>query len=146
MASMAQMELPTFNLDCKQLEAIDIFSYPIDPDLKDHYHRLGRCVLKQLAIDLGLNEDSYEIKSLYGGPAVAGDISLHADHLYVDIGSTAVPAITARGLSQNCRVMYRYCRDRKDSFGGRNHWCLIEDLTDPVTRDAMRALARTASP
>jgi predicted transcriptional regulator len=136
-----QMEFTDFNLDCKYLQSADIHSYPIDTVVKDQYHKLGQKVLKQLARDLNLAEGTFDIRSNKAGIAVGGDITLHADHIYINICATSVTSSTVNGFSQHCRVMYRGCDSRTDYRGHRNLWAHIEELTDSRTLEAMRAIA-----
>ena len=82
-----------------------------NPELKKEYHRDAKRVLKEIAIALGLKAGSYEIRSNMGGIAVGGEITLHADFLYIQIGE----------LFDVKSFLVRSCDSRKDYTGGTNH-------------------------
>lgn len=77
-------------------------------------HRDGQAFLRRLALDLGLGTDERDIRSNLGGIAVSGEVTLHADRLYVQLSESCVGE---GGVS----VLYRSCQGRKDYSGGRNH-------------------------
>ena len=89
---------------------------------KQRFHRLGRSVLKALAEKLGLFPGTFDIRSNPAGIAGCGAVTLHGDWLYVDFGQTA--------LGPDWGFMFRRCRGRKDSCGGRNEWMRWETLLD----------------
>lgn len=82
--------------------------------LKKAFHREGRKFLRQVATDLGLEPDSYDLRSNPGGMAVSGEVTLHAEGIYIQLYQSAVGP---RGVS----VLYRSCRGRKDYSGGQNN-------------------------
>lgn len=87
---------------------------------KEKFHRLGKRVCRQIADAIGLQEGSFDIRSNKGGIAVSGEVTLHGEHIYIQ-------------LSQSCfgnrdRFMYRSCRDRRDYTGGPNRWMDWNDL------------------
>jgi hypothetical protein len=77
-------------------------------------HSTGRAFLRILARDLGLAAGTFEIRSNQGGVAVSGEVTLHADHLYVQISEFAY----GHG---GASVLYRTCNGRKDYTGGPNY-------------------------
>lgn len=89
--------------------------------LKAQLHRHGRVFLRSLAADLGLVPGTYEIRSNKGGPAVSGEVTLHAEHLYVQLFESCI----RRGVS----VMYRTCKGRTDYCGGTNHFTSVAALS-----------------
>lgn len=114
--------------DFTRLAKTDVASGEGDPNhenphsyAKLNYHRLGKRVLKAVAAELGLQSGTYDIRSNLGGPAVAGEITLHSDLLYIQF----------RGpMGQGLEVLYRSCKGRKDYSGGTNRWMRYDDLLD----------------
>ena len=94
---------------------------------KKAFHRDGKKFLASLANGLGLNPGAYEIRSNTAGPAVSGEVTLHTDHLYVQLGEFS----TRRGVS----ILYRSCKGRKDYTGGANNFCSCTELKDPATQE-----------
>lgn len=94
---------------------------------KKAFHRDGKKFLTSLATVLGLNPNAYEIRSNTAGPAVSGEVTLHADHLYVQLGEFS----TRRGVS----ILYRSCKDRKDYTGGHNNFGFCAELKDSATQE-----------
>jgi len=78
-------------------------------------HRTGRRFLRLLAQELGLAAGTFTARSNEGGIAVSGEVSLHADHLYVQLSESCVQA-------PGVEVMFRSCAGRQDYCGGVNHW------------------------
>ena len=89
-------------------------------DRKNEYHRLTRQYLAYIAKLLGLLKGSFEIRSNMGGIAVCGEITLHADDVYVQFGHEAMGLILART-----------CNGRRDFTGGRNQWISPGCIDDP---------------
>ncbi len=94
-----------------------------DADAKRAFHAEARKALRLLADALGLAAGSFDLRICAGGPAVAGEVILHADRLYVQVSV---------GSFGGHDVMFRRCRDRSDFCGKRNHWARIEELLDPA--------------
>ena len=92
----------------------------VQPEIKDKFHRLGREVAKEIASLLGLSPGSYEIRSNKGGIAVSGEITLHAEHLYIQF---------FRGE----RFLWRICRHNRDFSGLTNQWMSFDDLSNLET-------------
>ena len=113
--------------DFTQLAKTDVALGDGDPNhenphsfTKLKYHALGKRVLKAVAAELGLQSGSYDIRSNLGGTAVAGEITLHTDRIYIQLCEAM------NGLE----VLYRSCVGRKDYSGGGNHWMRYDDLLD----------------
>lgn len=83
--------------------------------VKLNFHRLGKQVLRAVAKEMGLQSGTYEIRSNLGGWAVSGEVTLHGEHIYIQ-------------LSQTVGVLYRSCRGRMDFTGGDNNWMEWEKL------------------
>lgn len=81
---------------------------------KLEYHRLGKSILKAIAKELGLQSGTYDIRSNLGGTAVTGEVTLHGEHVYIQLCESG--------------VMYRSCKGRKDYSGGYNNWMQVEEL------------------
>ena len=94
-----------------------------DAEAKRAFHAEARKALRALADALGLAAGGFDLRICSGGPAVAGEVILHADNLYVQVSV---------GSFGGHDVMFRRCRDRSDHIGERNHWARIEDLLDPA--------------
>lgn len=86
---------------------------------KKAFHLVGKSVMKAIADALKLPENSYDIRSNYGGIAVSGEITLHAENIYIQASVD-----NAAGGS----ILYRVCKGRQDYSGGGNHWMAISDL------------------
>ena len=94
---------------------------------KKRFHQAAKQYLKALAKELGLPATSYSIRSNPAGPAIAGEVVLHGEWLYVSIGGLAVfgPG-----------VLFRRCRNRQDYVGGTNQWRRFASLADLVNTAA----------
>ena len=95
-----------------------------DADAKRAFHAEARKAVRLLADALGLAAGSFDLRICAGGPAVAGEVILHADNLYVQVSV---------GSFGGHDIMFRRCRDRSDYCGERNHWARIEELLDPAS-------------
>lgn len=77
---------------------------------KQEFRKLGRRILKAIALQMGLNEGEYDIRWNPGGIACSGDHTLHTDKIYL-------------ALHDNYGTGYFYwrtCKGRKDYTGGTN--------------------------
>jgi hypothetical protein len=86
---------------------------------KAAFHKDGKKFLKQLATELALTPGSYDIRSNLGGIAVSGEVTLHAEHIYVQLAETARPG---------AQILYRHCQGRKDYCGGQNNMVSVKSL------------------
>lgn len=99
----------------KNLSDISIRDYSYaDPAKKDLLHSRAKMLLKELAASLKLEPGSFEIRSNKGGIAASGEITLHADNLYVQVYQ---PCVSPRLKLQ---FLIRGCRGRNDYQGLRN--------------------------
>ena len=83
-------------------------------------HRSTAAALRKLAAQMGLAKGAYDIRSNKAGDAVAGDVTLHGEAVYVQVGSP-------------CGILVRTCKGRKDYTGGPNHFFAPTDLLTPET-------------
>lgn len=94
-----------------------------DDDTKCEFHLRARRQLRRLADALGLAPGSFDLRSNKGGSAVSGEVTLHADHLYVQACQPAT--------GHDSGVLFRACEGRKDYIGGRNNFASLDLLNDP---------------
>jgi hypothetical protein len=66
-----------------------------DAKAKRLFHRHARAQLLKLAEALGLQPGEYDLRSNEAGIAVSGEITLHADRLYVQASQSAMAPIPA---------------------------------------------------
>lgn len=98
-------------------------SVSYDDAAKRTFHNRARRQLKQLATALGLVPGAYDLRSNQGGIAVSGEVTLHADHLYVQACQPATGHDTG--------VLFRTCQGRKDYHGGPNNFASLDLLNRP---------------
>lgn len=96
------------------------------------FHREAKRVLKQLADKLGLKPEEYDLRSNKGGIAVAGEVTLHTDTLYVQV---------YKSLFSKNDVMFRRCNGRKDYTGEANNFTHVTRLLDADFIRQLKALA-----
>lgn len=94
-----------------------------DLHFKDQFHRYAKQYLKDIAVNMGLGTNEYEIRSNKGGPGVLGEVILHTDHLYVCMGGSVSWGDKS--------FYYRTCKGRKDYTGGVNTFMKYKDLENP---------------
>lgn len=95
-----------------------------DAHAKQAFHREAKSALRIAARHLGLDPGEYDLRSNTAGPAVSGDIILHAEEIYI--------LVSIPGFGIGREVMFRRCQSRSDYHGGSNHFCDIAVLADPV--------------
>jgi hypothetical protein len=106
---------------------------------KQSFHRTARCRLRQLADILGWMPASYDLRNNQGGIAVSGEITLHHEHLYIQVSQPATGHDTG--------ILIRTCESRRDYHGGRNHFASLSLLDDlPALAERVRAVAGDAAP
>ena len=103
---------------------------------KRSFHATGRKRLKALAMALGLEAGSFDGRSNLGGIAVSGEVTLHGEHLYVQICQPATGADSG--------ILIRTCQGRKDYTGGRNNFLPLSwlDQTGALAGYCQRILDR----
>ncbi|QDU20586.1 hypothetical protein [Urbifossiella limnaea] len=88
---------------------------------KAEFHAVGRAVLRAVLGHLGVEGD---VRSCKGGPAVAGEVILHTEAVYVCL---TVP------YGGGLQFYYRTVKGRTDYCGGTNNWFTFERLAgDPL--------------
>jgi len=104
-----------------------------DEEQKRRFHSLARSRLKTLATELALPVDTYDIRSNKAGIAVSGEITLHHEQLYLQVGQF--------GLGSGHGILIRTCKGRKDYSGGPNHFVALTLLEDiPALAASVRAI------
>ncbi|MGE3874357.1 MAG: hypothetical protein AB7F74_15505 [Parvibaculaceae bacterium] len=93
-----------------------------DDAQKRRFHATARSRLKQLAAQLRLPPGTFEVRSNKGGIAVSGEITLHHDRAYVQVGQF--------GLSSGHGILIRTCESRSVYTGGANHFAALSLLDD----------------
>ena len=91
-------------------------------DGKKKFRKEATAFMKQLAYELDLNKKDYDIRWNPGGTAVAGDVTLHHERIYVTVGDCIGGML---GLA-------RSCKGRKDYTGGQNNPILTHHDWDHV--------------
>jgi hypothetical protein len=104
-------------------------------EAKRRFHSRARCRLRQLAAALGLSPAAYDLRSNRGGIAVSGEVTLHADRLYVQVSQPATGSDTG--------ILFRTCNGRTDYVGGRNNFASLDLLNAP---EALAHRIRAACP
>jgi hypothetical protein len=123
-AGLARHPLSEVPIMSKTSQAFD-FRRPVayDAEAKRAFHSHARRQLKLLANALGLPHGGYDLRSDQGGIAVSGEVTLHADRLYVQACQPATGHDTG--------LLFRTCRDRKDYCGGPNNFASLDLLNRP---------------
>ena len=93
-----------------------------DEQQKRRFHTTTRSRLKTLAAELALKPGSYDLRSNKAGIAVSGEITLHHDQVYIQVGQF--------GMSSGHGILIRACKGRKDYTGGANHFVALAMLDD----------------
>ena len=91
-------------------------------EAKEAFHKDGKTFLASVATALGLSNADYDLRSNKAGVAVSGEVTLHSDHLYLQLSESSIH----RGVS----LLYRSCSSRKDYTGHQNHFISAQDLRD----------------
>lgn len=89
---------------------------------KEHFLRETRRLAAQFATELALSPSQFDLRVNRGGIAGSGDVTLHADHLYVSLNAE---------IDFGCgrAFMFRGCRSRQDYTGLGNRWALWTDIS-----------------
>lgn len=104
-----------------------------DEQQKRRFHTTARSRLKKLAAELGLPSGSYDLRSNKAGIAVSGEITLHHDRAYIQVGQF--------GMSSGHGILIRTCKGRKDYSGGANHFVALTMLDNiPALAAAFRVI------
>jgi hypothetical protein len=106
-----------------------------DEKQKLAFHRAARTALKHLAVELGLESGSYDLRSNKGGIAVSGECVLHAEAVYIQANQSVM------GIDKG--LLIRSCKGREDYTGGPNNFAPLSMLDDPK---ALATLVRRIVP
>ena len=95
---------------------------------KTAFHKEGKAMLRKLAAQLGLEHGcDFRLTSNVAGPAVCGEVTLHADRIYIQLSESC----TQPGAD----ILYRTCKTRTDYSGGPNKYVTISEF---AKEDAQR--------
>jgi len=99
-----------------------------DLDVEDHaaspkvlMRRHGEKLLKYVAQSLGFEKGHFNLSYHPAGIAVSGDVTLHSDHLYLELNESSCGGV---------EILYRQCHGMKDSVGGHNYFKRVEHLLE----------------
>ncbi|RTL74570.1 MAG: hypothetical protein EKK35_24555 [Bradyrhizobiaceae bacterium] len=98
-------------------------SVAYDAEAKRLFHSRAKSQLRRVATALGLGPGSYDLRSNEAGIAVSGEITLHSDHLYVQVSQSA--------MGYHSGILFRTCKGRKDFVGGPNNFASLDLLNRP---------------
>lgn len=84
------------------------------PTFKVAFHEEWETRFRKVARDLGLKRQQYTVRSNKAGPAILGEVTLHSDSLYVQVGGSL--------SGQERKLMYRSCTSQSDYCGDTNHY------------------------
>ena len=98
---------------------------------KNRWLNAAREAARSVAEDLGLAPGTFEVRTCKGGSAVPGEVILHAESVYLCLG-TSMPGGDLVGFA-------RSCKGRKDYTGGVNR-----RLSTRMTFDKMVQVCREA--
>lgn len=94
-----------------------------DEGAKRVFHAEGRAAMRRLAEALQLADGSFEVRSNRAGPAVSGEVTLHADEVWVRL------SLDVWGAGRE--IAFRQVRGRDDHCGDRNRWASVDELLAP---------------
>ena len=106
-----------------------------EPHHKRRFHSAARTHLRHLAAELGFSPTSFDLRSNKGGIAISGEITLHHEHVYIQVCQPATRADSG--------ILIRTCEGRRDYTGGRNHFAPLSMLDDiPALAHLVRTVIR----
>lgn len=104
-----------------------------DDAQKTLFDSTARNRLRRLAAELGLPNGSFDLRSNKAGIAVSGEVTLHHDHVYIQVGQSC--------LGVGMGVLIRTCRGRRDFTGGMNTFAALAMLDDvPALAERVRRI------
>jgi hypothetical protein len=95
-----------------------------DPQAKRLFHAYARRQLMALAAALDFTPCAFDLRSNQGGIAVSGEVTLHADRLYMQASQPATGSDTG--------ILFRRCEGRCDYVGGVNNFASLDLLHHPA--------------
>lgn len=99
--------------------------------LKALMHSKGKTLMREIAKRMDPDFGDFTVRSNSGGIAVSGEVTLHAEHLYVMLSDSS----TGQGL----QMMYRSCASRKDCVGAQNNWVKLSDFSQEDRQERVLA-------
>lgn len=105
------------------LRTLAVRGVAYDEAAKRLFHAEGRIALRRLADALALAPDQFEVRSNKGGPAVTGEITLHADTLWIQL--------SLGPFGPGREICFRRVHGRDDHVGERNYWGSVSELLAP---------------
>ena len=109
-------------------------SAPYDEKHKNTYLRMARRFLIQLGKELGLDPNDCDVRTNRAGIAVAGDVTLHHERIYITLGDCV----------GGMYGLVRSCQGRKDYTGGQNN-PIMEHSTNEWLLKRCRELLQAAA-
>jgi len=95
-----------------------------NPKAKRAFHRAARVCLRRLATLLNFPLGSFDLRSNQGGVVVSGEITLHHEHVYVQVSQSC--------MGSDHGILIRKCEGRNDYTGGDNNFAPLRLLNDPA--------------
>ena len=105
------------------LKQLENKSFSYNETNKNQLHRAAAKALRNIAVNLGLQKNDFDLRSNKAGIAVSGEITLHTDKLYIQISESS--------LCKGIMVLFRTCNGRKDYVGGQNQYATVAELESP---------------
>jgi hypothetical protein len=103
------------------------------PEQKRRFHATARARLRKLAAALDFAPVSYDLRTNEAGIAVSGEITLHHEHVYIQVSQPFTGCDSG--------ILIRTCEGRRDYTGGRNHLAPLSLLDDvPALACRVRAV------
>ncbi len=100
------------------MNSSDITAYSDEgAEVKKTFHSKGKTMLKAIAKLLELSD--FDLRSNMGGIAVSGEITLHADNIYIQL---------CESCGSGVGILFRSCKSKNDYCGGTNHFIRINQL------------------
>ena len=84
-----------------------------EPETKKEFHKQALKLLRAINRELNLNAD---IRSNKAGIACLGEVTLHSDHVYVQIGD----------YYESRKALIRTCKGKQDYSGDANHYVSVD--------------------
>lgn len=88
---------------------------------KNNFHKNAKSFFCDLAKEIGLPKDKFDIRSNMGGIEVSGEVILHGDHIYVQVSESC--------LRDGLVILYRARNGRNDYCGKHNRFIRMKDLS-----------------
>lgn len=102
-----------------------------DDQQKQAFHREATKRLKALAAFIGWDKSSFDLRKNKAGIACSGEITLHHDHVYIQVSQST--------MGSSAGILLRTCNGRRDYTGGSNNFAplnLLDDIPALATRVA----------